>query len=235
MRNIKLPVLFIFIAVCFSQTAAQDFWERKPYSEWTKDDIIRLIGESPWAQLRQPQADSTVVRTNTGVTVRVRSALPIRQALVRLKQIEAKYDKMDDRKKAEFDEKLRGTLECPACAGNFVITYSPPISKIPLGSNLGALKTAQFSTLQGKVYLFNDKGERRELVHFVAPKHDQDEATFFFSRAGENGDSLVGGDTKKLIMIFEPETVLATAAGMTLPRRVEFDLQKMIFEGKTEF
>lgn len=50
--------------------------------------------------------------------VRLRSALPIRQAILRLRQIKEKYDSMSDAKKAEFDEKNKALVECPACDEN---------------------------------------------------------------------------------------------------------------------
>ena len=43
---------------------------------------------------------------------------PIRQALVRLKQIGARFDKMSGAERAEFDTRMKGLLECPACVDN---------------------------------------------------------------------------------------------------------------------
>ena len=64
-----------------------------------------------------------------GVTVRLRSALPIRQALLRLKQIEAKYDNMSENDRADFDARMKGLIDCPACGENYIITLGPPVSQ----------------------------------------------------------------------------------------------------------
>src|SRR5436190_2531374 len=98
---------------------AQDEWLNKPFEQWSKADVQKLLNDSPWARTQEARLDfgSEVRRiagaptTSSGhqstelgganiavdyrVTLRLRSALPIRQALVRLKQIEAKYDQMN--------------------------------------------------------------------------------------------------------------------------------------------
>jgi hypothetical protein len=45
---------------------------------------------------------------------------------------------------------------------------------------------------------------RRELVHFIAPKHDGDEAIFFFPRLDDQKRPLLTPESKKLIFYFEP-------------------------------
>lgn len=217
---------------------AQEVWRQKPFEQWTKDDIIKVASDSPWAQVREVEP-TTAARIPTSwlpaVTVRLRSALPIRQALVRLRQLEAKYDKMNERDRAAFDEKTRGLLECPACADNYVVTLGPPVSKRQMKSGIVALKNVILSQLEKRVYLANEKGERRELVHFIAPKHDEDEATFFFPRRDEQGRPLLSPDSKKLFFIFEAKN-LRTGFGLDpIPERTEFDVTKMMVDGRVEF
>ena len=48
-------------------------------------------------------------------TLRLRSAQTVRQALVRLKQLDTNYDRMSPQDRAAFDKKYKGLLECPAC------------------------------------------------------------------------------------------------------------------------
>lgn len=223
---------FLLLAVA-SAAAAQKVWESKPYTEWTKEEIIEIIGDSPWARLVQPQASISEGLSNNGVTVRVRSALPIRQALVRLKQIENKYDKMKDKKKREFDEQMKGTLECPACRDNIVITFSPPISKLPLYYNIAPLRTLTLERLQGKVYLLSEKGDRRELVFFVPPKGSDGEATFFFPKLDNEQKNFIT-DSKKMIFIFDQTALVGTSATGSMPKRVEFDLEAMQYQDVAE-
>jgi hypothetical protein len=253
----------IFILIFFAtEILAQDFWMQKSYKRWTKDEIIILISDSPWAQVRELEADLTAGGFNPMVTVRLRSAVPIRQALVRLKQIEANYDKMDAKKRAKFDEKYRGILDCPACQENYVVTISPPISTRRVTNGVYGLKAATLKLLQGKVYLLNDKGEKRELAHFVAPKNDDDEATFFFSRKDEQGNLFLTNKNEKFTFVFDAENIpiiggLATTdrrvikdgttpaietdtvnvnkTGRTVPRRTEFNVKKLLIDGVPDF
>jgi hypothetical protein len=213
-----LVLLVLNVHVC-----AQDFWVEKPYKYWTREEIIKIISDSPWAQVREVEADANRIGGNASVTVRLRSALPIRQALVRLRQLEARYDEMNEKQRAEFDEKLRGTLECPACNENYVITVSPPISNVRLTSGVYGLKAATLKLLQGKVYLINDKGEKRELVHFVAPKNDSDEAVFFFPRFDGNGNSFLSAKNERFTFVFDAENVPITGGERTTTRRIVTD------------
>jgi hypothetical protein len=252
-------IIFLFLA---SSAAAQDFWMQRSYKRWTKDEIIKLISDSPWAQVRELEASTTEGGFTPQVTIRLRSAVPVRQALVRLKQIEANYDKLDAPKRAEFDEKMKGTLDCPACQENYVVTISPPISKITVTSGVYGLKSATLKLLQGKVYLLNDRGEKRELVHFVAPKNDADEATFFFARKTSDGKPFLTKENAKFTFVFEAENIpirgsevktgirvvgdgttpvietdstAISKTGRTVPRRVDFDVKRILIDEIPEF
>jgi hypothetical protein len=87
--------------------AAADFWEAKPFLEWSDKEAEKLIAESPWAalvsvalppRLPQPSGDAGGAGGRGGggdersfgqppvrirVTISWRSALPLRQAVVR--------------------------------------------------------------------------------------------------------------------------------------------------------
>ena len=216
---IRTGLFFVFAVAVTTEVSAQEFWARKSYKTWTKEEIIKIISDSPWAQVRETEADITTGGTRANVTIRLRSALPIRQALVRLKQLEAKYDKMDQRQQAEFDERLRGTLECPACKDNYVVTMSPPISNRNLTSGVYGLKGARLELLHGKVYLLNEQGDRRPLVYFVAPKNDMDEAVFYFPRRDDQGNELLTEKNKSLSFVFDAEiSIMGTET--TTERRI---------------
>lgn len=262
MKKAVFCLMFLAFVVFVSDISAQDFWMQRSYKRWTKDEIIKIISDSPWAQVREMETDATSGGFSPMVTIRLRSAVPIRQALVRLKQIETNYDKLDEKKRAEFDEKYKGILDCPACLENYVVTISPPISNRRVTNGVYGLKAATLKLLQGKVYLLNDKGEKRELVYFVAPKSDDDEATFFFPRKDAQGNPLLTNKNEKFTFVFdadnipiigglattdrriikdgttpaiETDTVNVNKAGRTVPRQVEFDVGKLLIDGFPEF
>ena|SRR2546426_3227124 len=162
-------------------------------------------------------------------TLRLRSALPIRQALVRLKQLEAKHDQMSEKDRAAFDAKMKGLLECPACNQNYVLTLSSKSKQNPGADAVFSLyKGGRLDDLQRYVYIANDRGERRALVHFVPPRVPGDEATFFFPRLDDKGMPLITDSTKELTFNLSDNEVNAVT-------NFKIDVSKLKMNGKVEF
>jgi hypothetical protein len=207
----------------------QDAFPAKPFVEWTRADAEKLLDSSAWAinqelRVRYAQQMQSVAgasggnseaerdrgRTELGganapvdftFKLRLRSALPIREALVRLKQIDAKYDRMSESERANFDERLKGLLECPACEQNYVLSLSSKSRNSPGADAVFSLfKGGRLNELQRYVFLANDRGEKRNLIHFVPPKVPGDEATFFFPRFDDKGVALFGPENKEIIL-----------------------------------
>ena len=128
-----------------------------------------------------------------------------------------------------FDAQVKGLLECPACAGNYVISLSSKSKNSPGADAVFAtFKGGRLSDLQRYVYIANDKGERRALVHFVAPKAPGDEAIFFFPRLDEKGAPLLTTQSKELLINLTDNQ----ANSIT---NFKFDVSKLIVDGKVEF
>lgn len=89
-------ILLLLCAVSFLLLAA-NFWDTKPYTEWTDKEIEKLIQDSPWGDRMavrtgergvvasvEGDAKGTVMgELEVQVTVLWQTALPIRQALAR--------------------------------------------------------------------------------------------------------------------------------------------------------
>jgi hypothetical protein len=82
------------------------------------------------------------------------------------------------------------------------------------------------------VQLANEKDEKRELVHFVAPKNQVDDAVFFFPRFNEKGEPLVTATSKKIILSVDPKIFGANPVTIV---KIEFDVSKMIRNGELMF
>ena len=228
-------ITFSFIDPIFAQNNSSD----KPYQQWTISDVEKLLNDSPWAQTKSkgsavgynnPIITSGYVPTPESVTLRLRSATPVRQAILRFRQIKAKYDKMSEDDKRTFDAKQKDLIECPACADNYVVTLSPPFGQsrgLPAG-----LKSIPFASLKLYVQLANEKAEKRELVHFVAPKNQVDDAVFFFPRFNEKGEPLVTATSKKIIIFLDPKIFGANPVTIV---KFEFDVSKMTRNGELMF
>ena len=101
----KLAALMIFFAICLW---AADFWQAKPYTEWNDKDVAKMVANSPWA--KEVSVELTGMAAGGGgkgkgggrdggktgadeggggapsvnLTIRWVSALPVKQALVRM-------------------------------------------------------------------------------------------------------------------------------------------------------
>jgi len=204
--------------------------QTKPFRTWTKAEAKRLLNDSPWAKTQEVSSVYGLgVPTDFKFTLRLRSALPIREALVRLKQIEAHYDQLSEKERATFDAKTKGLLDCPACADNYVLSLSSRSENSP-GWDLAfrSYEKITLAMLQENVFLANDKGEKRKLVHFIPPKAAGEETVFFFARLDESGKPLIGREDKKLVFRLNPQD-----AGSV--KNFTFDVSKLIVNGKVEF
>lgn len=108
MRPNRFLSFIVFFSVLVPTAAAQDFWVKKPYTEWSQREVQRMLRDSPWArrwvmqraaivpigrETAMESADRAGERTpEVTYTVQIRSALPMRQALVRISQIEQGND-----------------------------------------------------------------------------------------------------------------------------------------------
>lgn len=191
--KVKSLIAFLIVLaacdVCFSQAK----WESVPVDKWETKHVENILNDSAWVKTEKVQ-HSTGNASDGKMTarVRLRSALPIRLALLRKQQLEKGYDKMSEQEKGEFDKKNSALLGCPACRDYYVITI---ISK-------DSLLDKDFVDKNKKlIYLENDRGERRELVNFLPQSGlDQSEQIFFFQRKDEKGELLLAPENKSFTL-----------------------------------
>ncbi|HEU4837275.1 MAG TPA: hypothetical protein VFS90_22785, partial [Pyrinomonadaceae bacterium] len=102
----KLPVV-MFLTICLMAAASVVGQKKlKPWKEWSKEDAQKVLNNSPWAHLQVDQdfqeaspltrppdpSIDTRLKQNEGMTYGIRffSARPIRQAFVRMIQLQKK-------------------------------------------------------------------------------------------------------------------------------------------------
>jgi hypothetical protein len=262
MKLIKSKLLLIICLCCLTHAvSAQKVWE-KPFQQWSKEEAIKILTNSPWVQtyqspeglargareqvardqadqnLRQQPAQGSRTRfiAPPPVVIRLHSALPIRQALIRLQQIEAGYDKWDEKKRAEFDDTTKNYLSCPLCKDYYVVTMTKFNDSSAQGVKDGLFQTMQTKELKGNVWLANEKGEKRELVEFTPPKGSGDFAVFFFPRRDSKGNNLITEQSKDFKFVFDNAFLTAkNPYAVLLPLNFEFKVSKMMIGDKVEF
>jgi hypothetical protein len=162
-------------------------------------------------------------------TLRLRSGLPIRAAQLRDKQLDAHYDKLTALERTAFDTKWSGILQCPACTDNYVLTLSSSSKEQPGADAIySVFKGARLADLQRYVYIANEKGERRPLVHLVPPKVPGDEAVFFFARYDEKGAPLFNPKSRELLFNLTNNEV-------SLAVNFSIDVSRLLIDGQVSF
>ena len=228
----------------------------KPFEQWSRTEAEKVLSDSPWAQKQELRihfdkevqkaagsysgvSGSTAAQSQTEVTtnvpvdfiftLRLRSAVPIRQAIVRLRNLDTDVEKMNQQQLEAFDKQSKGLLECPACGNNYVVTISSKSTNTPGADAVFAtFKGGRLADLQRFIFLTNERGDRRPLVHFVAPKVPGDEATFFFPRLNDKGEPLLTPQSKQLHINLSDNR--PTSIG-----NFHFDVSRLMLNGKVEF
>lgn len=230
-------------------------WDRKDVvrvmndSPWTVTQEVRLnfskqvqlvagapstnTGIGGPALVRNDQSTAAVGGAHAPVDfifrLRLRSGLPIRAALLREKQLEAKYDQLGENERVVFDAKWNGILQCPACVNNYVLTLGSS-SKEEMGADAvySVFKGARLADLQRYVYIANEHGERRALVHFVPPRAPGEEAIFYFARFDEKGAPLFNAKSKELLFNL-------TNTEVSLVANFRVNLSRLVIDGEVSF
>lgn len=253
-------VFLIFLLVAFATVALGQ--SDKSYTKWGKEEALRLITDSAWAKPYQStsgSADAAARQSireqgqsaNSGgsnprsvgrdfgpppVTLRLHSALPMRQAMVRLQQIDAGYDKMNAADKAAFDASRQNYLACAICKDYYVVSLTRASDSSRSTVEEGVFQGMTMDDLRGNIKLMNEKGEERELVEFNPPKGARDQTVFYFKRTDDAGVPLFSEDSKEVKFVINPTFLDAkNRFAYLLPRTFEFKTSKMIRDNKLVF
>ncbi len=240
-----------------SLISAQEAWKTKNFDQWTKADVEDILNNSSWVSKQEvrlsydPTSVSVAgsVTPNIGLnnpmtiqqgaiapavdftfTLRLRSSMAIRLALIRRDQLETDVKKkLTDKEFETYKARQKGLYECPGCVDNYVLTLS---SSSRQNKNYDAVyssfQKAQLDQLKRYIYLINDKGEKRELVNFVPPKAPGEEALFFFTRFDEKGNLLFTKESKYLILNFANNEVSTSV-------NFRFDITPLIVGERVDF
>lgn len=191
-------------AFLLALTAATAQKQGKPWTDWSKKDAEQMLNNSPWAQTQtdtdtsqmfySPTTDPrmTGVRntsttdsrlgqgaTNQAVSVKFQvrffSARPIRQALVRLMQLQQKPTPEAAQKMANFAEvESKDSIIVTVTVESTDQRYSASVMQ--------AFNSAATGTLKNNTYLERSDGKRLFLEEYVPPGKDGFGARFIFLR-----------------------------------------------------
>lgn len=236
------------------QSLAQGEVTGKPFEQWSKDEVNKILTDSLWAKTqamriqRRSQVRSIAGQNESETmsgkgeltsaedpldyrfTLRLHSALPVRQALVRREQLNWNYDERSASARKAFDEQARQmVLDCPICADHYVVSVG--FSSTNSSGNDMIYKwfsAATLPSIRGYIYLANERGERRDLIEFIPPKAPGDDVYFIFPRLDEKGHPLFTATDKKLLFRMSDNNA-KSITNFTL------DISKLVVDGKVTF
>jgi hypothetical protein len=243
-RAIRLAAALVMIAFVAANGQKKD--SPKAWGEWSKKDAEKMLSDSPWAQTQtdtdtsqmfysptqDPQRMGTSSNdgsrlaqgaTNTAVNVNFRvrmfSARPIRQALVRMMELQQKPS-------ADVEEKLRSFAEFKATDSIIVtVTYESNDQRYS-GQVMQAFNSATTGSLKNDAYLERSDGKRLFLEEYVPPGKDGFGARFIFLR-DMAGKPFISEDADFVRFYVQ------YSKGPKIDRR--FKVADMMFDGKLEY
>jgi hypothetical protein len=232
-------VSVVLVCLAVLPALAADFWTKKPYQHWSKEETSRMLEESPWAtslslggfQTNITSGDTTSdnsyrgeMETNPTITynLQFRSAEPIREAQVRSSQLNSHYDAMSAEQKAVFD----------ANAGKFLAVKFPDrvVVFVTFHTNVQGYESLlrnywsrqSLATLSMSVYL-NAGQEKLSLLGY---SFKEDAFQFIFPRPKQIGPN------EKVGVEFVHPRINVIGEQRILQ---EFSLKKMLVNGEPVF
>ena len=232
-RN-RVPVATALALLALSLIASAQ-WNKKPYTEWTEKEAMKLLNDSPWGQTQrltdtsqmtgQGRADSSASRVQevfyVNFRIRFLSAKPVRQAISHMME-------MTNREKISAE--LANRLKAFAAADfpdYIVITVTTDADR---GSRLLQQSTQAFykfttNELKNNTYLLAS-GQRVFIKEYQPPGSDGLGARYIFPRLvdGKPFITLESGD-----ILFHCEPSGATVLNM------RYKVKDMMYDGKLEY
>jgi hypothetical protein len=232
----QLSLILMFLTIC-ATSAGSVFAQKppKPWKEWSKKDAQKMLSDSPWAkiqvdmnlnepsQLQRPRDTSINTRLNeerVSYGIRFFSARPVRQAFIRLLQLEQK--ELD----AETVSRMNAFAEkASEDAIVIAVTVEGPHSK-PIDKVNQVLRTANTPLLRGSTYLESSDGKRIFLEQYAPPGRDGFGARFIFPRKVGEGPFL-GPESSTVRFVSD--------LGNSIKFYMIFKVADMMLDGKLEY
>ena len=234
-------LLFGLVTMAASDMALpQGVWSEKDFHQWSEKDCKKILEDSPWARsfthsrnYIESMGAGTRDRNLQMVprfeyVVQLRSALPIRQALVRQKQLQSNYDKSTPEQQKAFDKE----------AGEFLSQESPDVINVYVmySSNVMTYYRELAAYWEGlpaevavkQILLFAPRGQKIYPLRYSRFGGGGGAFQLTFPKQ-INGEPIVTPQDKELKLRFtHPNIGDQGEANVT----VNFNVRKMIVDGK---
>lgn len=232
----KFAVL-MFLTVCFTAAGSIAGQKQlKPWKEWSKKDAEKVLSNSPWSQRqvdmdfvdnstltrpRDPSIDATL-KQNEGMTSSIRffSARPVRQAFVRMIQLQKKD------LAPEMVTRLNTFAETPS--ENLIViavAVENPDANM-LGKAMQIYRNATTIRLKNTTYLERSDGKRVYIEEYTPPGSDGFGARFIFPRSLD-GKPFLSPEFTSVRFVSELDS--------SIKLRMDYKVGEMMLDGKLEY
>jgi|FLYL01.1.fsa_nt_gi hypothetical protein len=189
----KLLLLLPLVCGYLAAGQSKEFWEKKEYRQWTERECRKLLDDSPWARsytlsqvIIEPLSTPSSERAREATPqirylVQLRSAQPVRQALIRLAQIAQGYDRLSVEEQRAFDQKAEPFLRrdfSETVLVHVIYQSNVMVDQRDL-ERYWRIQTTEL--LKNSVYLISGNGEKVPLLSYAAAA-DRPEFQFVFPR-----------------------------------------------------
>ena len=242
MRRLSLVLALTFLPMCLASAQSKDFWEKKDYRQWTDKECHKLLEESAWATsytMSQIFFDRVVTDTTDRerqqnprieYKIQIRSALPIKRGIVRLSQINARYDQMTEDQRKVFDQNAEKFLAGRTPDSVVIhVTYSAS-AQLDDRDLAHYWRTQTTESLKNFTYLIGGGSARVPLSVFRPGAGEAHEFQFVFPRE-YNGRPVIGPGDKVLGLEFQHPEIRGPASRIL----IQFKVEKMISQGTVIF
>jgi hypothetical protein len=253
MRRYIPAILVVLGLAALTASAADDYWVKKDWHKWSKDEVKKMLQDSPWSRpIIESQPEITdALPHNSGAAsngsagedrpeldyyLELRSALPVREAYIRQQEMLQNYDKMSEDERKAFDQKsddyLKKTFDQEIVLH---VVYDSNVQTF-LRSMMHSWQTMSDTVVPAGLFLINERGEHELAARWESPKSGVSEFELIFPRL-QNGEPFIRDSDKGFSVNFPEPPVGGSGAGSFGGGHAvaQFKLDKMKIDGKVVF
>jgi len=226
----------MFLTICLAAAGSVVGQKQpKPWKEWSKTDAQKILSDSPWAHLQVDQdfveptpltrppdpSIDTRLKQNEGMTYGIRffSARPVRQAFVRMIQLQKKD------LSPEVMTRLNTFAEVASEDSIIIaVTIENPDANI-LGKAMQVVRNATTPGIKNTTYLERSDGKRIFIEQYTPPGGDGFGARFIFPRMLD-GKPFLSNDFTMVRFVSD--------RGQSIKMNMPYKVKDMMLEGKIE-
>ena len=245
-KGVSVVLVFLFLTAVAVETIIGQK-ETKSWKEWTKKDAEKILNNSAWGQLQidtdlsemffqptsdprtTPRAPNANSRLEQGATnqatslkygIRFFSARPVRQAFIRMMQLQQKN------LEADVIERMNSFAELPSASSIIIAVTIEGTDQRSLGKAMQLIDSAATGTLKNTTYLERNDGKRLFLEEYVPPGKDGFGARFIFPRMV---------DERPFLSPEIHEVRFVSEFGNAIKLNMRFKIADMMVDGKLEY